>query len=229
MHNYIDANLQTTASTKRLLASVKGQVWLTETAGIVRRDKKGATGPHLSLANAYRSNRFLFQRVLPLAPKRLTRIYLYEWNASGPTDSWDSALIDWTGVPRQSFYYLQRLISKHHVHTWRVHGYRADHEDPRPVGRVPRLSERELVEIVNAHLGAVGIMLSQSKSRYRASHPGDEVFFNACLFHRHGTQIWWGDLNLTGAARSSRHSLSRSATFTSRPRTRFVGRGSNKE
>jgi hypothetical protein len=37
LHNYLDANRRRTTGTRRMLRAVKGQVWFTETGGIVRR------------------------------------------------------------------------------------------------------------------------------------------------------------------------------------------------
>ena len=37
MHNYIDANRLRTTGTRRMLRAVKGQIWFTETGGIVAR------------------------------------------------------------------------------------------------------------------------------------------------------------------------------------------------
>jgi hypothetical protein len=42
-------------------------------------------------------------------------------------------------------------------------------------------------------LGISGSMLSGSKQ----SPPGEEIFWNACIFDKKGTEIWFGDLNLT--------------------------------
>lgn len=46
-------------------------------------------------------------------------------------------------------------------------------------------------------LGRAGRMVSSSKSDYNQSHPDHEVFFNACIFTEGGTQVWFGDIDLT--------------------------------
>jgi hypothetical protein len=49
-------------------------------------------------------------------------------------------------------------------------------------------------------LGFPGCMLSGSKSAYSQAHPTHTVYFNACIFDDHGTQVWHGDLDLTLSA-----------------------------
>src|SRR3954462_6755643 len=44
LHNYVDANLGRTSGTRRLLGSVKGAVWFTETGGVGSRPH--GSGPH---------------------------------------------------------------------------------------------------------------------------------------------------------------------------------------
>ena len=112
LHNYVEANRFKTTSLKKLLRRVKGQVWLTEVGGIVkRRTKKKFTVKRIpeSQWHALRVTRFIFDQVVPLSP-RIARIYLYHWNSSTPQDSWDSALIGPTGKRRPAFNYLRREL-----------------------------------------------------------------------------------------------------------------------
>ena len=84
LHNYVEANRFQTTSLKKLLRRVKGQVWLTEVGGIVKRRTNealhGQAHPRVAVARA-RVTRFLFDEVVPLS-RRITRVYLYHWNAS---------------------------------------------------------------------------------------------------------------------------------------------------
>jgi hypothetical protein len=114
LHNYVEANRFHATSLKKLLRRVKGQVWLTEVGGIVkRRTNKKFTVKRIpeSEAHAYRVTQYLFDEVLPIS-KRITRVYLYHWNASSTTDSWDSALIGPTGKRRRAFSILQFEMRK---------------------------------------------------------------------------------------------------------------------
>jgi hypothetical protein len=102
LHNYIEANRFQTDRLRSLLRHVKGSVWLTEVGGIVkRRVRKRYTVKRIpeSAAHAQRVTRFLFDEVLPMSP-RITRVYLYHWNAATRRDSWDSAFVGPTGERR---------------------------------------------------------------------------------------------------------------------------------
>src|SRR3954465_15669666 len=82
LHNYIDANRRRTRGTRRMLRAVKGQVWFTETGGIVSRtNRRGIPSPERA-RHAATATRFLFRRLVPLS-RRATRVYIYQWNA-GP-------------------------------------------------------------------------------------------------------------------------------------------------
>ena len=112
LHNYVEANRFKTTSLKKLLRRVKGQVWLTEVGGIVkRRTKKKFTVKRIpeSQWHALRVTRFIFDEVAPISP-RIARIYLYHWNSSSTLDTWDSALIGPTGKRRPAYNLLRREL-----------------------------------------------------------------------------------------------------------------------
>jgi hypothetical protein len=106
LHNYADANLLPDLpanGTARFLSVTSGEVWLTETGGIVRRrgpalgdlpyDEERAAraaGRAFDLAALYRS--------------RVSRMYLYNWRASPPGDRWDSGLERRDGSPRPAYF-----------------------------------------------------------------------------------------------------------------------------
>jgi hypothetical protein len=114
LHNYIDANRGRTTGTRRMLRAVKGQVWFTETGGIVSR-----TNPHKvtfpeSPEHAAVATRFLFNRLVPLS-RRVTRVYIYHWNTDGVSSTWDSALIGPTGVTRPAYGIVERALHRQAV------------------------------------------------------------------------------------------------------------------
>jgi hypothetical protein len=103
VHNYLDANRLRTSGTQRLLRLVTGDVWFTETGGIVkRRTTNKAGGFPETVAHAGIATRWIFDRLIPLSP-RVKRVYLYHWNSSTSLDSWDSALIGLNGRPRPAY------------------------------------------------------------------------------------------------------------------------------
>jgi hypothetical protein len=111
IHNYIDANRLRTIGTRRLLKAVKGQIWFTETGGIVSRtNRRKVTFPE-STEHAAKATRFLFDDLIPLS-RRITRVYLYHWNSEPGPKTWDSGLIGPTGKPRPAYRVLQRVLAQ---------------------------------------------------------------------------------------------------------------------
>jgi len=111
LHNYIDANRRRTRGTRRMLRAVKGQVWFTETGGIVRRvNRRKVTFPE-SAKHAATATRFLFRRLVPLS-RRVTRVYIYHWNASATPSTWDSALVGPTGRTRPAYRVVRRVLRR---------------------------------------------------------------------------------------------------------------------
>jgi hypothetical protein len=105
LHNYGDVTRKHGTMTRRMLRLVPGDVWLTETGGLVRFQMRDGSLPWpYNEQRAARSVQYTFD----LADKhasRIKRIYLYNWRAV-PRFRWDSALLDDAGEPRPSFYVL---------------------------------------------------------------------------------------------------------------------------
>jgi len=115
LHNYIGANRFRDGSTRALLRATRGQIWITETAGLVARRNRGPVHFRHSVAHAANVMRYLFHSVLTLSP-RITRLYLYEWNALHQGDAWDSALIGADQRQRPAFTVLrQELVALHYI------------------------------------------------------------------------------------------------------------------
>jgi hypothetical protein len=97
-----------------MLHAVKGQVWFTETGGIVRRlNRHKVTFPE-SAKHAATATSFLFNRLVPLS-RRVTRVYIYHWNANAAPNNWDSALIGPTGRVRPAFRVVERVLHRQAV------------------------------------------------------------------------------------------------------------------
>jgi hypothetical protein len=111
IHNYIDANRLRTTGTRRLLKTVKGQIWFTETGGIVSRTNRVKVTFPESAEHAGMATRFLFDDLVPLS-RRITRVYLYHWNSEPGPKTWDSGLIGPTGKPRPAYRVLQRVLAQ---------------------------------------------------------------------------------------------------------------------
>jgi hypothetical protein len=101
LHNYSDTNRFRTSGTKRMLASVNGEVWLTEAGGIVSfMTSDGRTALPYDEQRAARSIRFLFS--LARLSRRITRIYVYQWKIDFPGNRFDAGLVSLDGKPRPS-------------------------------------------------------------------------------------------------------------------------------
>ena len=109
LHNYVDANQFTARGTRTLLKATRGEIWLTETGGVVERHNNSLIVFETGLDHAALAIRFIFQRLIPLSP-RIRRVYLYNWRAQpGPT-TWDSALTNADGTPRASYLELRSQL-----------------------------------------------------------------------------------------------------------------------
>jgi hypothetical protein len=99
LHNYLDANRMRTTGTRTLLKHTTGQIWFTETGGIVKRRKtKNTVSFPESAAHAAKATEWVFDKLVPLS-RRITRVYLYHWNAAR-NENWDSGLVDSRGRGR---------------------------------------------------------------------------------------------------------------------------------
>jgi hypothetical protein len=108
LHNYIDANKFTTRGTRSILdATGSGQVWFTETGGIVWR-RGGIRLPSRGVRHAGRATRFVF-RLANLSP-RVKRAYFYHWTFPEVLDRWDSAIMNRQGRPRPAYRVLRNQI-----------------------------------------------------------------------------------------------------------------------
>jgi hypothetical protein len=104
LHNYADTNRFRDSGLRELLATVTGDVWLTETGGIVRF---GSSFPQ-DEQRAARAIRFAFQ--LARKHDRVKRIYIYNWTGSKPDDRFDSGLIAPDGKARPGYDALRAAL-----------------------------------------------------------------------------------------------------------------------
>ena len=113
LHNYRDTNLrkgQVTGGTARLLKAVKGQVWLTETGGIVKFTLP--TGGKLFPFSESRANKAV-KRMFSLAKRyrsRIKRLYIYNWWQPAGRNRFDAGLITSKGKPRPAYNTVRRTL-----------------------------------------------------------------------------------------------------------------------
>lgn len=109
LHNYIDANLGRTTGTRRVLGAVRGRIWITETAGLVDKSSRGVKLPK-GVEHAARTTRFILDKLIRVS-SRIQRAYLYMWNATPDTGSWDSAFIAKDNSERPSLGVLRKYLA----------------------------------------------------------------------------------------------------------------------
>jgi hypothetical protein len=101
LHAYNDVNTFTTSSTKALLKSLKGDIWLTETGGVANRVRPIYKFSACGVAHQTKATSFLLKQVATLSP-RIKRIYIFNWGLGDGGASFDSALVDEEGRERPS-------------------------------------------------------------------------------------------------------------------------------
>ena len=120
LHNYFDTTYGGSAGLKTMLRAVEGRVWLTETGGIVTtRRSSGRIGLRYDERRAARGVR----RAIAMAdarPRRVTRVYLYQW--WGGYDVFDAGLVRSDGTPRPGYRVLQRAMRRRVVAAPLVNG-----------------------------------------------------------------------------------------------------------
>ena len=120
LHNYQDVNRRTSADTRRMLDTVPGEVWLTETGGLVRfagvrkfskyseKRANSATKWMFRLANR-------FDRRLRGMRSRITRLFVYKWYGESRSARFDAGLVGRApnGKPRRHFKTFRRTAVRH--------------------------------------------------------------------------------------------------------------------
>jgi len=114
LHNYIDANRFRARGTRALLKTVKGDVWFTETGGIVKRTNNSGLKLPQSTRHAAKATTYVFK--LAALSSRVKRVYFYHW-APAPTlnATWDSALVDRQAQPRPAYEVVYLWLLKHGI------------------------------------------------------------------------------------------------------------------
>jgi hypothetical protein len=98
LHNYSDTNRFHSTGTRAVLAHTTGQVWLTETGGIV----KLAGDFPFSLSRQTKATKYMF--TLAALSRRITRLYIFQWTG-GVTkkERFDAGLTNYKGKPRPAY------------------------------------------------------------------------------------------------------------------------------
>jgi hypothetical protein len=115
LHNYGDVNYKRSGATRTMLRSVRGEVWMTETGGIVKllpqlknSPKRAAsrTKTMFKLANKYDTKRKGYR-------SKITRLFVYTWYGEAPAARFDAGLVNPDGTPRPAFSVFKKNAVKH--------------------------------------------------------------------------------------------------------------------
>jgi hypothetical protein len=118
LHNYQDTNRRTSADTRLMLNTVPGEVWLTETGGLVR-----FTGvrrfSRYSESRANRATRWMFTLANRFDSRqrgmrsKITRLFVYRWYGERRGARFDAGLVHPNGSPRRHFATFRRNAVRH--------------------------------------------------------------------------------------------------------------------
>jgi hypothetical protein len=114
LHNYSDVNRRRSTGTRRLLRIVGGQVWLTETGGILKflptfkrnqRRQAKRTKYMFNLADKYDRRRSGMR-------SRITRLYNYQWTGVRRGARFDAGLVNANGSQRKAYRQFRKSARK---------------------------------------------------------------------------------------------------------------------
>jgi hypothetical protein len=115
LHNYGDVNRKRSTFTKTMLRSVPGEVWLTETGGIVKllpsfkrnlKRAKARTTGMFRLVNRYDTKRRGMR-------SKITRLFVYTYYGAPRSARFDAGLVNPNGSKRPAFSVFSKNARKH--------------------------------------------------------------------------------------------------------------------
>jgi hypothetical protein len=115
LHNYGDVNRHRSTGTRQLLAVAPGQVWLTETGGIL---KFGSDYPRNANRQA-RATKYMFKLASTYDTRkrglrgRITRLYNYQWTGAPRSARFDAGLVNVDGTARKAYTVFKRQAKKY--------------------------------------------------------------------------------------------------------------------
>jgi hypothetical protein len=117
LHNYQDVNRGTSLDTRRMLATVPGHVWLTETNGIVKFGNSRQF--RYSELRAARRTRWMFRLAARYDGRRrglrsrIARVFVYQWFGAPRGAHFDAGLVGPDGLPRAAYFVVRRAARAH--------------------------------------------------------------------------------------------------------------------
>jgi hypothetical protein len=108
LHNYSDVNRLQSWRTRELARALGGQVWLTETGGIVQFGGAFPNRHGSGLTRAAKALRYMFS--LAGAVPQVKRLYIYDWSGGYASTRFDAGLTDAHNRPRLGYTVVCRLL-----------------------------------------------------------------------------------------------------------------------
>jgi hypothetical protein len=106
LHNYSDTNRFQDKRTKAVLKLVPGEVWLTETGGVVNF---GGSFPY-DEDRAAKALTYMFK--LAALNKRIKRLYIYQWTGAPKGTRFDAGLVGPDGAARPGYDVVKKKLGK---------------------------------------------------------------------------------------------------------------------
>ena len=108
LHNYSDVNRLEGWRTREIVRAFGGQVWLTETGGLV---KFGGAFPNRNGSGLTRAAKVLkFMFALAAAHANIKRLYIYDWNGGTKSTRFDAGLTNAHEQPRAGYVVVCRQL-----------------------------------------------------------------------------------------------------------------------
>jgi hypothetical protein len=101
LHNYSDLNRLQSWRTRELSRAMGGQVWLTETGGIVQFKPSFLNKNGSGLSRASRVLKYMFS--VAASNPRIKRLYIYNWIGGNTGTRFDAGLMNANGQPRPGY------------------------------------------------------------------------------------------------------------------------------
>jgi len=108
LHNYSDVNHFETWRTRDIVRALGGQVWLTETGGIVQFGGAFPNRQREGLPRAARALKLMF--AIAASEPRIKRLYIYDWTGGNTKARFDAGLMDDHDRPRPGYVVVCRQL-----------------------------------------------------------------------------------------------------------------------
>ncbi|MHB8241411.1 MAG: hypothetical protein ACYDHN_05420 [Solirubrobacteraceae bacterium] len=108
LHNYSDINRLESWRTRDLVRALGGQIWLTETGGLV---KFGGAFPNRNGSGLTRAAKVLkFMFAVASSQPRVKRLYIYDWTGGNSSTRFDAGLTNSREQPRAGYLVVCRTL-----------------------------------------------------------------------------------------------------------------------